>query len=114
LDYAHQADLLLLVTPALDPALQMDVNILRDLRKEVPDLGAIAVVTQVDRLRPLREWQPPYDWQWGQRPKEISMREATRYRQEQFGQVCDRVLPLVTSDRASQRQPWNAEALATA
>jgi predicted GTPase len=113
LDYAHQADLLLLVTPALDPALQMDVNILRDLRKEVPDLGAIAVVTQVDRLRPLREWQPPYDWQWGQRPKEISMREATRYRQEQFGQVCDRVLPLVTSDRASQRQPWNAEALAT-
>ncbi len=113
LDYGRQADLLLLVTPALDPALQMDVDLLQDMRQEVTDLGAIAVVTQVDRLRPLREWAPPYDWQTGERPKEVSMREATHYRQEQLGHVCDRVLPLVTADTASQRQPWNADALAT-
>ena len=113
LDYGRQADLLLLVTPALDPALQMDVDLLQEMRRQVADLGAIAVVTQVDRLRPLREWAPPYDWQTGERPKEVSMREATRYRQEQLGGVCDRVLPLVTADTASQRQPWNADALAT-
>ena len=113
LDYAHQADLLLLVTPAMDPALQMDVDLLEDMRKEVSDLGAIAIVTQVDRLRPLREWDPPYNWQTGERSKEISIREATRYRQEQLGTVCDRVLPLVTRDSASNRQPWNADALAT-
>lgn len=113
LDYAHQADLLLLVTPALDPALQMDVDLLQDMGKEVADLGAIAVVTQVDRLRPLREWSPPYDWQWGERAKEVSIREATRYRQEQLGPVCDRVLPLVTRDSATHRSPWNAEALAS-
>ena len=113
LDYSRQADLLLLVTPALDPALQMDVDLLQAMGREVADLGAIAVVTQVDRLRPLREWAPPYDWQTGERPKEISMREATQYRQEQLGHVCDRVLPLVTADTASQRQPWNADALAT-
>ncbi|HIK45278.1 MAG TPA: 50S ribosome-binding GTPase [Leptolyngbyaceae cyanobacterium M65_K2018_010] len=113
-DQAHQADLLILVTPALDPALQMDADLLQDMRQAVPDLGAIAVVTQVDRLRPWREWNPPYDWQWGERPKEIAIREATRYRQDQLGEACDRVLPLVTSDRASQRQAWNAQALATA
>jgi predicted GTPase len=114
LDYAHQADLLLLVTPAMDPALQMDVELLGDMRKEVADLGAIAIVTQVDRLRPLREWNPPYNWQTGERPKETSIREATQYRQEQLGEVCDRVLPLVTRDSATNRQPWNADALATA
>ncbi len=112
-DYAHQADLLLLVTPALDPALQMDVDVLADLRQAVPDLGAIAAVTQVDRLRPIREWQPPYDWQWGNRPKEVAIRDATQYRQVQFGEVCDLVLPIVTYDRASQRQAWNAHALAS-
>ncbi|HSM83560.1 MAG TPA: GTPase [Nodosilinea sp.] len=112
LDCAHQADLLLLVTPALDPALQMDADLLRDLRAEVPGLRAIAALTQVDRLRPLREWQPPYDWQGGNRPKEIAIREATRYRQEQLGEWCDRTIPLVT--RAGERPAWNTDALATA
>lgn len=112
LDCAREADLLLLVTPALDPALQMDANLLRDMRKEVPELPAVTALTQVDRLRPLREWQPPYDWQWGDRPKEVSIREATRYRQEQLGELCDRILPLVTRD--ASRPGWNADALATA
>jgi predicted GTPase len=114
LDYAHKADLLLLVTPAMDPALQMDVDLLQDMRKEVNDLGAITLVTQVDRLRPLREWGPPYDWQWGERPKEVSIRAATQYRQEQMGDVCDRILPLVTRDSATNREPWNTDAVANA
>ncbi|HEY9877543.1 MAG TPA: GTPase [Leptolyngbyaceae cyanobacterium] len=111
LDYAHEADLLLLATPALDPALQMDVDFLRDMRIEVADLPAIAAVTQVDRLRPLREWEPPYDWRWGNKPKEKSIREATQYRIEQFGDYCDRVLPIVTADPKSGRVAWNADAL---
>ena len=36
-DYATQADLLLLVTPALDPALQMDADFLQSMRGEVTD-----------------------------------------------------------------------------
>ena len=112
LDCAREADLLLLVTPALDPALQMDADLLHDMREEVPDLPAITALTQVDRLRPLREWQPPYDWQWGSRPKEISIREATRYRQEQLGELCDRILPLVARD--TDRPSWNVDALSTA
>jgi uncharacterized protein len=82
LQQATQADVLLLVTPALDPALQMDLDFLQALQAVAPDLPTIAVVTQVDRLRPVREWQPPYDWRNGIQPKEISIREALEYRSQ--------------------------------
>ncbi|MDF5736466.1 MULTISPECIES: GTPase family protein [unclassified Nostoc] len=111
LDYAINADLLLLATPALDPALQMDVDFLQDIKAEVADLPAIAIVTQVDRLRPIREWQPPYDWEWGDRAKEIAIREATEYRAKQLGNFCNLVLPMVTSDSKTSRTAWGVEAL---
>jgi predicted GTPase len=119
LDYATNADLLLLVTPALDPALQMDVDFLKDIKAEVADLPAIAVVTQVDRLRPIREWEPPYNWQWGvsvappkeARPKEIAIREAIAYRAQLLSE-CDLVLPVVTGD--SSRTAWGIDALSLA
>ncbi|MBD2509276.1 GTPase family protein [Nostoc muscorum FACHB-395] len=111
LDYAIDADLLLLVTPALDPALQMDVDFLQDIKAEVADLPAIAIVTQVDRLRPIREWQPPYDWEWGERPKEVAIREATEYRAKLLGNFCNLVLPMVTGDSKTGRVAWGVEAL---
>ncbi|MEB3359734.1 MAG: GTPase family protein [Synechococcales bacterium] len=114
LDYATNADLLLLVTPALDPALQMDVDFLKEVKQAMPDLPTLAVVTQVDRLRPIREWQPPYDWQWGDRPKERAIREATEYRTELLGEWCDRLLPIVTGDAQANRESWNVDALAIA
>ncbi|GDZ94440.1 small GTP-binding protein domain [Planktothrix agardhii CCAP 1459/11A] len=114
LDYATNADLLLLITPALDPALQMDVDFLREIKQQELELPIITIVTQVDRLRPIREWQPPYDWQWGNRPKEKSIREATEYRLEQLGEYCDRVLPIVAQDSQTQRQPWGVDRLSIA
>ena len=106
LDYATTADLLLLVTPALDPALQMDLDFLQTLTTDLPDLNAIAIVTQVDRLRPIREWNPPYDWREGNKPKEKSIREATNYRAEQLGHICELVLPIVTEDKTNNRAAW--------
>ncbi len=114
LDYGKTADLLLLVTPAMDPALQMDVDFLKEIKAEVSDLPAIAIVTQVDRLRPIREWNPPYDWVWGDKPKEKSIREATEYRTEQLGEYCDRILPIVTQDSQQGRVSWNTDTLAVA
>ncbi|ACK72674.1 GTP-binding protein HSR1-related [Gloeothece citriformis PCC 7424] len=119
LDYAHTADLLLLVNPALDPALQMDVDFLGEIRQEIADLPMITVVTQVDRLRPIREWNPPYDWQWGDRPKEIAIREAVNYRVERLEALKSdphvepaiQVLPVVTSDFKTGRTPWGVEML---
>ncbi len=114
LDYAANADLLLLVTPALDPALQMDVDFLKDITAEIEDLPTIAIVTQVDRLRPIREWNPPYDWQNGEKPKEKSIREAALYRAESLGDYCHLILPLVTEDSKSERTAWGIESLSTA
>ncbi|NES19571.1 MAG: GTPase family protein, partial [Symploca sp. SIO3E6] len=111
LDYATNADLLLLVTPALDPALQMDVDFLQDLKVEVADLPTIAIVTQVDRLRPIREWEPPYNWQWGERPKEMAIRGATEYRAELLEAFCEQTLPIVTADLQTGRVSWGVEAL---
>ncbi|MBF2029697.1 MAG: GTPase family protein [Oscillatoriales cyanobacterium C42_A2020_001] len=111
LERATEADLLLLVTPALDPALQMDVDFLKDAKAEVSDLPAIAMVTQVDKLRPIREWSPPYDWEWGDRPKEIAIREATQYRANLLDEWCEFVLPIVTTDAKTGRASWNVEEL---
>jgi len=111
LDHLSQVDLLLLLTPALDPALQMDRDFLKAVKAAAPELPVITVVTQVDRLRPLREWQPPYDWQWGDRPKEVAIREASQYRAEMLGEWCDRILPIVTADADQQRQSWGVDLL---
>lgn len=111
LDFAATADLLLLVTPALDPALQMDLDFLQALKQDVTDLSAVGIVTQVDHLRPIREWNPPYDWREGNKPKEKSIREATIYRAELLGNICELILPIVTEDRADNRSAWGVEAL---
>lgn len=111
LDHVRQADLLILVTPALDPALQMDVDFLQELEMESNDLPAIAVVTQVDRLRPIREWNPPYDWEWGNRPKEVAIREALQYRIQQLDHFCDQILPVVTGHREENRMAWGVDTL---
>jgi uncharacterized protein len=111
LKQATQADVLLLVTPALDPALQMDQDFLRDLRAIAPELPTIAVVTQVDRLRPLREWQPPYDWRSGSQPKEISIREAVAYRSTILSGI-DLILPIANG--GDQFAAWGLDELATA
>ncbi|WP_309735179.1 GTPase [Chamaesiphon sp. OTE_75_metabat_556] len=122
LTYAATADLLLLVTPALDPALQMDRDFLQELKNTAPDLPVVTIVTQVDRVRPLREWTPPYDWQWGTRPKEVAIREATAYRNEFLAEYCDLVLPIVNADpnidsaepTLRERAAWGIDTLSLA
>ena len=114
LDYAATADLLLLVTPALDPALQMDLDFLQELKQTNPDLPIVTIVTQVDRVRPLREWAPPYDWQAGTRPKEVAIREAVAYRNEFLADYSDLVLPLVNADPTIERLAWGVDTLSLA
>jgi uncharacterized protein len=115
LTHAKTCDALLLVTPALDPALQMDLDFLQSL----PKLPTLVIVSQVDRLRPIREWEPPYDWRSGTRSKEKSIREALDYRATLFPTDC-KVLPLVTwSQTLSQakdndRSAWGLDELSLA
>ncbi|MGB3298445.1 MAG: GTPase [Phormidesmis sp.] len=111
-EQATAADILLLVTPALDPALQVDADFLQDMRNEVDDLPVIAIVSQVDKLRPIREWSPPYQWRTGAWPKETAIREAVNYRAEKLGELCQQVLPLVT--QADSRAAWGEDELSAA
>jgi uncharacterized protein len=62
----------------------------------------------------LREWAPPYDWQWGTRPKEVAIREATAYRSEFLAEYCDLVLPIVNADASSERAAWGLDTLSLA
>ena len=114
LDYGINADLLLLVNPVLDPSLQMDLDFLKTIQEANPERKAIAIITQIDKLRPIREWNPPYNWQTGERPKERSIRDAIAYRQEIFSDYCDLVLPIVNSDSKLQRETWGIDILSLA
>ncbi len=109
LDHARRCDVILLVTPALDPALQMDLDILTELREQLPDRPIIGIVTQVDRLRPIREWQPPYNWETGTRPKELAIRDALSYRRDTFPPLGG-LFPLVTY--GPDRTPWGIDPIA--
>ncbi|WLT39378.1 hypothetical protein NON20_07530 [Synechocystis sp. B12] len=71
------------------------------------------MVTQVDRLRPVRQWQP-LQLAIGEQAKEKSIREAVQYRVEQLGQYCEQVLPVVSGDEAVGRSPWGLEELSVA
>jgi uncharacterized protein len=114
LEKADQADLLLLITPVTDPTLQMDLDLLNLLKQQSADVPRLTIVTQVDKLRPLREWNPPYDWQKGDRPKEQNIRDAVRYRESLLKEAGGLVLPLVTEDRAQGRTAWGESVLAQA
>ncbi|WP_448525304.1 GTPase family protein [Parathermosynechococcus lividus] len=105
-------DVVLLLTPALDPALAPDLVALDIIRQQVADLPIVVVVTQVDRLRPLREWDPPYDWQRGSRAKEVSIREAVAYRQQQFASYTPHLFPIVNV--TDERRAWGLPELSNA
>lgn len=61
----EQCDLLILVCPAHQAARDADIRLLRDLQARCRELKmdcapVIVAMTHIDRLRPPREWNPPY------------------------------------------------------
>ncbi len=81
-DAAISADMILWVSAAHRPDRQSERHILDTLRtaqaaridRRPPPL--IVVVTHIDRLRPLREWQPPYDLTDSDNLKAMSIQAA--------------------------------------
>jgi predicted GTPase len=97
---ARDADLILLVTPATSPGRRPDVELLDRLKAwfdEKPGLNmppVIVVVNQIDLLSPKAEWNPPYDWRTGARPKEVNIRECVATVREQVGPRAADVVPV--------------------
>jgi predicted GTPase len=100
LEAAAEADLLLLAVPARAAARSADLNFLERLRNRfatTPKLRlppVLLVLTQADLLSPAVECSPPYDWHTGQRPKEVSIREAVAAARELFGTEVLDVIPI--------------------
>ncbi|QDT12335.1 dynamin family protein [Planctomycetes bacterium K23_9] len=89
---AKLADIIVLVMAANVPAKDADVQAVRSLlkqyesQKQLQPPKIIGVLTHIDRLRPVREWSPPYDWRTPDSAKEVSIAESVRYARELFGQ----------------------------
>ena len=104
----QQSDLVLLVLDATNPARDPDVQTLDFLHqwfaehRELKPTPILGVLTHIDLLRPMRQWEPPYDWQAGERPKERSIRDAVEYHRELFGTRVAGVIPLC-ADLARER-----------
>jgi predicted GTPase len=99
---ARQADLILIVMQAKNPARQADVEMLHGIRKYFaahPDLKMppiLGVLTHIDLLSPALEWDPPYDWQKPQRLKEKQIDQAMSALKEQIPDQFAGVVPVCT------------------
>ncbi|MGQ0593760.1 MAG: GTPase family protein [Gammaproteobacteria bacterium] len=77
-----RSDLILLVCSATNAARHADrqlvnnINVLFHRRPHLIAPPLLVVLTHVDQLRPLREWDPPYNIAQPQRPKEQAIRGA--------------------------------------
>jgi len=115
---ARQADVVLLVLHARDPARQADLDLLQGLKRYLesqPELRAppvLAVLTHIDLLSPALEWAPPYDWQKPRRPKEQQMQEAVAAVQEQLGMYLAGAVPVcAAAGRIHGVEEWLLPAL---
>jgi hypothetical protein len=68
----------------------------------------IVVPTHMDRLDPPGDWEPPYDWKQGTRPKEKSAGAALEAVQEALAWPEARWVPAVLRDGRSH---WNVDAV---
>ena len=79
---AKETDLLILVCHARNAARKADVEFLDRLKADFEKLPGLKLptvlmaMTHIDLLTPASEWAPPYDWEAGTRPKEVSIRNA--------------------------------------
>lgn len=104
----QQSDLVLLVMDATNPARDPDMQTLDYLHqwfaehRELKPTPILGVLTHIDLLRPIRQWEPPYDWQSGERAKERSIRDAVQYHRELYGTRVAGIIP-VCADLARER-----------
>jgi predicted GTPase len=96
-----KVDIILMVCNAAQAARQPDVQQLEAIRRyfqqerrnqTLPVILAIA--THIDFLRPRQEWQPPYNIQLPQRPKEHSIQQACAAIAHDLNLPIERVMPV--------------------
>ncbi len=103
---SEAADIILLVMAANSPAKDADVRMVKDIahyyreRQHLNPPKLLAVLTHIDQLRPVLEWDPPYNWRNPTRSKERSIADAVKYCQELFGDSVVDYVCVYTGDEA--------------
>ncbi len=88
----EEADVVLLVTDAHSPGKAADVELIHELQLHAqshPELKPAPVVlclTHIDLLSPMMEWNPPYNWESPNLPKEKSIHDAIIAMRDLFGE----------------------------
>lgn len=96
---ARSSDLLLWVCAANQAARQADRQLLSQLREEfqrsqLPTPVLLVVLSKIDLLRPLREWEPPYDLRQPERFKAQQIRLALEAVAEDLQVPLEQVIPV--------------------
>ncbi|MCX7099273.1 MAG: 50S ribosome-binding GTPase [Methylococcales bacterium] len=108
-----KVDVILIVCNAAQAARQDDAQQLDAIRtyfqeecqnRTLPVI--IAVATQIDRLRPLREWQPPYNIQQAETAKALAIRQACAAIARDLALPLSRVVPVCL---APEKPVYNIE-----
>ena len=98
------ADLILVVCPAnqADRAEEQAwLQAIRDWQaslKHRRPAPVLLVLSHIDRLRPVREWQPPYDLDAAERPKAAAIRDATLAASTQLEVPVEDCVPVCLAD----------------
>jgi len=108
-----KVDVILMVCNAAQAARQADAQQLEAIRRYFQEERQnqtlpviLAVATQIDRLRPLREWQPPYNIQDPKRPKEHSIRQACAAIAQDLSLPLEHIVPVCM---APEQSAYNIE-----
>ena len=111
---ASQSDLVIWVAAANRADRSLDFQALSAMREEFQENPrrrapkTLLVLTHIDRLRPVAEWDPPYDLGDDNREKVTSIRDAVAAAGEDLGFKEDEVVPVSLVDAA---EPYNIEAV---
>ena len=96
----EQADLILLATPANvadragEKAQLEQIQQWQNQQKNRRPPPLLLVLTHIDQLRPLREWNPPYNLQEPDSPKAASIREASLAAAADLGITAEHCIPV--------------------
>lgn len=114
LERLANADAILLVTSAIRPDRAAAEVMLRDILTRLRDDPArrpppvLTAMTHIDQLRPIKEWEPPYDIDEPKSPKGQSIRDAVQSIAEDLGVEPADVIPIAAESPATT---YNADVL---
>ncbi len=114
LEEAAQADLILWVANAMRPDRELDSRAIDEIRRyfaERPNRRRppmFLVLSHIDRLRPMQEWEPPYDLVDAGKAKAVSIRAAMAAAGADLGFPQDLIVPACLDPKIGV---YNADAI---